>query len=143
MPAVSMIAAATNAVPPSAPAPQHLQALAEANRVRLARAALKREVAAGQNSAAAVILECPWQTETMTLTELLSSQRRWGKTRTRKFLTELVHLNLSENKRIGTLTGRQRELLAGALQAKSGGEDQVPARELGRTPGLLRAPVAA
>jgi hypothetical protein len=142
MPAASTIAAATDAVPPNAPAPQHLQALAEANRVRLARAALKRAVASGQKPAAEVVLESPWQSETMTLTELLSSQRRWGKTRTRKFLAELVHLNLSENKRIGTLTERQRELLAGALLAKSGEPAHVPP-DLGHDPALLGAPVAA
>ena len=37
----------------------------------------------------------------MTLAELLTSQRRWGRTRARKFLLSLA---LSENKRLGTLT---------------------------------------
>ena len=36
--------------------PQHLKALERANRVRLARAALKRKVAAGERSAAEVIM---------------------------------------------------------------------------------------
>jgi hypothetical protein len=99
------------------PAPQHLQALARANRVRLARAALKREVASNERNVAGVVLECPWESESMTITELLSSQRRWGRTRTRKFLGPL---GLTENKRIGTLTLRQRQLLAAALQAKTG-----------------------
>src|SRR5262245_30409068 len=103
---------------PSAPAaPQHLQALARANRVRLARAALKRSVASNERNAAEVILECPWECESMSLTELLSSQRRWGRTRTRKFLSPL---RLNENKRIGTLTERQRHLLANALRIKTG-----------------------
>ena len=30
--------------------------------------------------------ECPWETESMTIAELLTSQRRWGRTRARKFL---------------------------------------------------------
>ena len=45
----------------------------------------------------------------MTLAELLTSQRRWGRTRARKFLLGVA---LNENKRLGTLTPRQRALLA-------------------------------
>jgi hypothetical protein len=52
----------------------------------------------------------------MSLAELLTSQRRWGRTRARKFLQSLA---LSENKRLGTLTHRQRTLLATALEEKS------------------------
>jgi hypothetical protein len=96
--------------------PQHMQALEHANRVRLARAALKRSVASGDTSAADVIRECPWQSESMTLAELLTSQRRWGRTRARKFL---IALALSENKRLGTLTQRQRQMLSSELEAKS------------------------
>ena len=44
----------------------------------------------------------------MTLSELLRSQPRWGRTRTRKLLGSL---GLSENKRLDTLTERQRSLL--------------------------------
>lgn len=99
-------------------APQHMQALARANRVRLARAALKRSIARGEVSAADVITECPWETESMTLAELLTSQRRWGLTRARKFLLMLA---LSENKRVGTLTQRQRMLLRAELEAKVAG----------------------
>lgn len=95
--------------------PQHMEALAYANRVRLARAALKRSVAAGKQSAADVIRECPWEAESMSLAELLNAQRRWGRTRARKFLASL---GLNENKRIGTLTERQRVLLGAALEAK-------------------------
>ena len=103
----------------AAQAPQHMQALERANRVRLARAELKRSIARGEAEAAEVIRDCPWETESMTLAELLTSQRRWGRTRARKFL---VGLALTENKRLGTLTPRQRELLSGALSAKAHGE---------------------
>jgi hypothetical protein len=94
-----------------------MQALEHANRVRLARAALKRNIARGELNAAEVIRDCPWETESMTLAELLTSQRRWGRTRSRKFLFALA---LSENKRLGTLTQRQRQLLSAELEAKSG-----------------------
>lgn len=96
-------------------APQHMQALARANRVRLARAELKRSIARGDIEAADVIRDCPWETESMTLAELLTSQRRWGRTRARKFL---LGLSLSENKRLGTLTERQRALLSSELSTR-------------------------
>ena len=102
--------------------PQHMQALARANRVRLARAALKRSIARGEVDVESVIRECPWETESMTLAELLSSQRRWGRTRARKFLQAL---SISENKRVGTLTERQRMLVSAALTAKSGDPEPV------------------
>jgi hypothetical protein len=92
-----------------------MQALARANRVRLARAELKRLIARGEVEAAEVVRESPWETESMTLAELLTSQRRWGRTRARKFLLGLA---LSENKRIGTLTERQRALLATELASR-------------------------
>ena len=82
-----------------------MRALERANRVRLARAELKRSIARGDVDAAEVVRECPWETESMTIAELLTSQRRWGRTRARKFL---LPLSLNENKQLGTLTSRQR-----------------------------------
>jgi hypothetical protein len=95
--------------------PQHMQALARANRVRLARAELKRSISRGEVDVAEVIRECPWETESMSLAELLTSQRRWGRTRARKFLQSL---SLNENKRLATLTSRQRALLLSELETK-------------------------
>jgi hypothetical protein len=112
-------AASTAPVSPTASAvriPQHMQALARANRVRLARAELKRSIGRGEVDVAEIIRDCPWETESMTLAELLTSQRRWGRTRARKLLQGL---GLSENKRLGTLTDRQRALLSSALGMKS------------------------
>ncbi len=57
-------------------APQHLRALEQANRVRLARAELKRRVADGELPVAEVVLECPWEAESMTIGDLLASQQR-------------------------------------------------------------------
>jgi len=100
---------------PAIVAPQHMQALARANEVRLARAELKRQVGAGRITVADVVLTCPWEAESMPLIELLSAQRRWGRARSRKLI---VQTGLTENKHIGTLTERQRRLLAAALEAK-------------------------
>jgi len=96
-----------------------MQALARANRVRLARAELKRSIARGDVDAADVVRDCPWETESMTLAELLTSQRRWGRTRARKFL---IGLALNENKKLGTLTSRQRSLLCSELASREAGE---------------------
>ena len=60
----------------------------------------------------------------MSLSELLCSQRRWGRARSRKLL---VSAGLSEAKRVGTLTSRQQRILVGAL----GGEAGEPAVLIG------------
>ena len=65
---------------------QHLRALEYANRVRLARARMKRKVAAGELPAADVIMSCPWQAHSMSISDLLISQKRWGRTRCRRLL---------------------------------------------------------
>ncbi len=95
--------------------PQHMQALEHANRIRLARASLKRAVAAGQVDAAEIVKDPPTEVESMSVGELLRSQRRWGRTRARKFLFSLA---LNENRELGRLTERQRTLLASELEAK-------------------------
>lgn len=119
---VASIAPAPKRTIAAVKAPQHMQALARANRVRLARAELKRSIARGEVDASDVIRDCPWETESMTLAELLTSQRRWGRTRARKFLAVL---GLTENKRLGTLTPRQRAILATELNAKASGPAQA------------------
>jgi hypothetical protein len=92
-----------------APAPQHMQALQRANEVRLARAALKRSVTDGRTTVRAVILACPWEAASMTIVELLLSQRRWGSTRCSRFLADL---GMTETKTVGSMTERQRRVLA-------------------------------
>ena len=108
-------------------APQHLQALERANAVRLARAALKRGVAAGEICVADIILDAPWEAESMTVADLLTSQRRWGQTRCRRFLQMIP---LSESKTIGSMTERQRRAAAELLEAQSGAESRERVRAL-------------
>jgi hypothetical protein len=93
-------------------APQHMRALEHANRVRLARAELKRQVADGVRPVADIVLECPWEAESMAIADLLMSQHRWGRTRCRRFLGSM---QMSETKTIGSMTGRQRDALAARL----------------------------
>ena len=98
--------------------PQYMRALERANQVRLARASLKRQVALGETCVAAVILDCPWEADSMAVGDLLMSQRRWGQTRCRKFLAQLP---MSEKKTVGSMTDRQRRSLAAMLTSVSDG----------------------
>ncbi len=95
---------------------QHLKALEHANRVRLARADMKRQIAAGRLAASEVILGRPWQAQSMSISDLLMSQKRWGRARCRRLL---VSIGVPENKAVGTLTERQRLALAEVLSAKA------------------------
>jgi hypothetical protein len=95
-----------------------MRALERANEVRLARADLKRRVATGDTDVADVILECPWEAESMAVADLLMSQRRWGQTRCRKFLAQVP---MSEKKTIGSMTERQRRSLATMLRSSGRG----------------------
>jgi hypothetical protein len=106
----------------TAPAPQHMRALELANRVRLARAELKRQIAEGEVSVAEIVLECPWEAESMKISDLLTSQHRWGLTRCRRFLATIP---IPENKTIGSMTERQRRALALALSGESAGERRL------------------
>ncbi len=106
---------------------QPLRALEQANRVRFARAQLKREIADGRRSVAWVVARRPWEAESMSLGELLMSQCRWGRSRCRRLL---VPLAIGENKSLGSLTSRQRTLLERALtgDAASRPPDEAPRR---------------
>jgi hypothetical protein len=92
-----------------------MQALARANEVRLARAALKRDIGAGRRAVTDVITASPWEAQSMSLSELLCSQRRWGRARSRKLLSSAA---LGEGKKVGSLTERQRRVLVHALEVK-------------------------
>jgi hypothetical protein len=98
---------------------QPMRALQLANRVRRARSELKTRIAAGELSAAEVILTCPSETASMPITQLLASQRGWGDVRSRSFLAELA---VREDKPIGSLTNRQRQAVVSQLAR------QLPAR---------------
>ncbi len=102
-----------NATATVAPAgPQYMRALERANKVRLARADLKRRIATGEVHVGEVILDCPWEAQSMAVADLLMSQRRWGQTRCRKFLAQIP---MSEKKTVGSMTERQRRTLAAML----------------------------
>ncbi len=86
--------------------------------MRLARADLKRRVALDEVAVAEVITDCPWEAQSMAIGDLLMSQRRWGQTRCRKFLSQVP---MSEKKTIGSMTERQRRTLVAMLGAVKSG----------------------
>jgi hypothetical protein len=107
---------------------QRRLALDRANHVRVARAQLKRKLRDGEVKAAETILRGSHDTDTMTVTELLSSQRGWGPTRAAKMLRSVL---LSERKTLGSLTERQRLMLAAVLSIGDSKGRPVPGlREL-------------
>jgi hypothetical protein len=101
----------TDTATPTTKAQRRL-ALQRANEVRLARAGLKRRLAAGDLFVPQIILACPQEATRWRLGELLMSQPGWGRQRARKFLERN---QLSELKPIGQLTARQQQLVAGQL----------------------------
>jgi hypothetical protein len=119
--------------------PQYMRALERANKVRLARAELKRGVATGEVDVADVILDCPWEAESMAVADLLMSQRRWGQTRCRKFLAQIP---MSEKKTVGSMTERQRKTLALMLCSAESAESVI-AQSLSQAAHQHQAPAAA
>ena len=105
-------------------APQHMRALSQANRVRLARAELKRQIADGHRTVAEVVQACPWEAASMSIADLLMSQHRWGRTRCRRFLSSIP---MSETKTVGSMTDRQRQALAARLSGEQVEDPFAPA----------------
>jgi hypothetical protein len=92
---------------------QRLQALQQANEVRQVRATLKRQIAQGTLSAAAIMLKPPHEAGNWSIGDLLISQRGWGNRRCSRFL---ARNQLNELKPITALTDRQRTHIAAQLK---------------------------
>jgi hypothetical protein len=108
---------------------QPLLALARANHVRLTRATLKRRLRAGEVAAADAILRSSRETDTMTIAELLMSQRGWGPARSAKMLRSV---SLSEKKDAWVADPTP------ASDARNGA--QQPAEQAAHDPAKLKAP---
>ena len=91
---------------------QRFQALQRANQVRVARAAVKHLIGAGEISVIEVIVSDSPEIARMAIIELLLSQRSWGYARCRGLL---MAVPLSESKTVGSMTARQRTLLSALL----------------------------
>ena len=121
---------------------QHMRALEEANRVRLARSDLKRRIGRGDVTVDRVIEECPWEARTMAIAELLRSQHRWGGAHRRTARTRprrsggarcrrfLNTAQIPERKQVGALTARQRDILIRSLSGPDGDAGAAMAQPL-------------
>jgi hypothetical protein len=103
--------------------PQHLRALEKAQRVRLAGAQLKDEVAAGTLSVGDALFD--ERAGSLAVRDLLMAQHRWGRQRTVKLLGKV---SLRETKRVRELTLREKRLVA----AKVAGDSEPSAAALVR-----------
>jgi hypothetical protein len=99
----------------ASPESRRFIALEKANRVRHARAELKRQIACGERDVADVLLDPPTEVQTMTVAELLRCQRSWGKVRTLKALHSVP---VSERKELWRLTERQARALLRTLRPR-------------------------
>lgn len=89
--------------------PQHMQALAHANDVRLKRAALRRDIAANLADVPGVLADTPDYAQTMAILDLLMAQRRWGRQRSRRLLAVA---GVGEMRYLRDLTERQRRVIS-------------------------------
>lgn len=95
---------------------QHMTALARANEVRFAHAAAKRALKAGEVTIADLFASEDEMVDRMKVAPLLAAQRQWGKIRAHKLLTRL---GISEFRRVGEITPRQRQRIVEAIRASS------------------------
>lgn len=101
--------------------PQHLTALEQANRVRIAFAQLKREIHSGEVSVEQALTDHRDRiTSTATVRDLLRAQRDWGNVRCRRILQRS---KLADSKSALGLTPRQIAELSEMIQgsARHGG----------------------
>jgi hypothetical protein len=94
--------------------PLRLAALQLANDARSGRAELKRQIAAGSIRVADVLVDPPPEAAGISVAALLLSQRGWGRIKSRRFLSSN---DVSETRKVGELSQRQREVLAAELRA--------------------------
>jgi hypothetical protein len=96
---------------------QRTRALAGANKARLARSSMKAQIRAGETTVADILREPPAGAASMTISDLLMSQERWGQSRTASLLRSV---DIPEGRQLSggpdvSLTARQRGLIIDAL----------------------------
>lgn len=91
---------------------QRMEALAEANRIRFARAQLKRDVKETPARLVVELVDPPDWLLSMRVLVFLRMLPYWGAVRVKKLLREF---RVSESATVGGLTDRQRKVLAEVL----------------------------
>jgi hypothetical protein len=109
---------ATNTPPKPSAAPerslnQRMDALERANKIRTARAQLKRDLKAGKTSIHQLLLKPPSYLETAKVFDMLLAVPKYGRVKANKVLTQC---RISPSKTIGGLSERQRTELVSMLR---------------------------
>lgn len=92
--------------------PQNIQALEIANRIRLARAQVKRDLRSGKTSLAKVLAETPDCILSAEVSEIVGAVNRWGRVRTTKLLQQSL---IPPSRTVAALTDRQKQILGEAV----------------------------
>ncbi len=103
-----MARAGTTGTAPARSAEQRLGALRKANEIRVERSRLKKQIAAGRVQISDVLAHPPAYAETERVAVLLLAVPTYGQARVSKLL---LRERISETKRLGGLTDRQRQAL--------------------------------
>ena len=111
-------------------APQHILAFEKANRIRVERAALRKQIKAGDLGVGALLSDPPECVLRMRVYDLLVWQRNWGDS---KASSLLWRCHISYGRRLGELTARQHGELVSLFASA---EEQSFAR---RAPREMRA----
>jgi len=100
-----MVGAKSEATAPARSLEQRLRALRRANEVRIGRAQLKKELAAGTVRIEEILAQPPEVAKTAKVSELLLALPRVGRSRVAR---ALAHCRISESKTASRLSERQR-----------------------------------
>ena len=92
---------------------QRREALVEANRIRLKRAQLKRDIKAGRVSVHHLLIEVPEYIETMKVFDLLLATPKIGRVKANKYMQIC---RISPSKTIGGMSARQRAEIASMMR---------------------------
>lgn len=98
---------------PSRSHSQRLEALERANRIRVNRANLKRDLKSGRVQIYQLLLEPPEYLETAKVFDMLLAVPKYGRVKVGKILN---HCRISPSKTIGGLSERQRNELISLLR---------------------------
>ena len=101
------------AVTPARTREQRLASLALANRIRIERAVVKRELKGGTLRVGGLLADPPACVMSMKVVALLASLPKFGRVKAARLLREC---QISESKTVGGLSLRQRRVLADALE---------------------------
>jgi hypothetical protein len=103
----------TSAAAPERSPDQRMEALKRANRIRSARARLKKDMKAGKATIQALLLDPPEYVQTAKVFDMLLAVPKYGRVKANRILNQC---RISPSKTIGGLSERQRGELVAQLR---------------------------